>query len=374
MRIAQRRTVGFNLAFLDIMACGLGAIILLFMLVKEHADAPNAELESLQADLSAAHDELRELEDAARELTARTETLRRDLQSELADAAQSNAAAGDAAAEIIELAKEIARLEREKAEQQPGDADAETAAGGDEKEHLIGLRVKPDRNRFAVILLNSSATMVDEKQEVFSQFIIDGASGAAKHDTPKWKRALATVRWIIARMPEGKRYMIIHYNEDAHFLIENSLPGGDETAREKAHAALEELRPHGLLSNLQAALQFVTRDHPTLKPKDVTDIYVITDSLPNMKGSFAPGGKVKRCDWGKGISNGIPSQECRKNLFADAQDAFQNRTCGLWGCKPRIQVNTVLLPIEGDSGAAIEYWRWAVSTNGIMVNPDKSWP
>ncbi|MGR3913155.1 MAG: hypothetical protein OD918_01280 [Gammaproteobacteria bacterium] len=388
MRIAQRRAVGFNLAFLDIMACGLGAIILLFMLVKDQAKAPSAELEMLQADLSAMRDEARELEDAARALTARIKTLRRDLQGELAGAAESNAAAGDAAGEIIKLAKEIARLEREKARQQQrlGDAGAKTAAGGDEKEHLIGLGVKPDRNRFAVILLNSSATMVDENLAGVTQYVIDGVTGVAKHDTPKWKRALAAVRWIIARIPKGKRYMIVHYNENAHFLNENWRRGGDEAAREEAHAELEALRPRGLLSNLQAALQFITRDHPTLKPEDVTDVYVITDSLPNMG---MRGGKAARCDLGhvENALTGEHSQQCRKDLFGNAKDAFR-KPRSLWKRTKPAQINVVLLPLEymplipsperklvaADQYAAYEYWQWTTDAHGTMVNPDESWP
>ncbi|RLA22020.1 MAG: VWA domain-containing protein, partial [Gammaproteobacteria bacterium] len=36
--LPRRKTEGFNLAFLDIMSCGLGAIILVFMLVKYNAE------------------------------------------------------------------------------------------------------------------------------------------------------------------------------------------------------------------------------------------------------------------------------------------------------------------------------------------------
>ena len=36
--VKRRASEGFNLAFLDIMACGLGAIVLVFMLVKKNID------------------------------------------------------------------------------------------------------------------------------------------------------------------------------------------------------------------------------------------------------------------------------------------------------------------------------------------------
>ncbi|MEO1925140.1 MAG: VWA domain-containing protein, partial [Gammaproteobacteria bacterium] len=36
--VQRKKTEGFNLAFLDIMSCGLGAIILVFMLVKHNVN------------------------------------------------------------------------------------------------------------------------------------------------------------------------------------------------------------------------------------------------------------------------------------------------------------------------------------------------
>ena len=48
----RRRAEGFNLAFLDIMSCGLVRIILVFyMLVKHNVDNASLETELLQADL-----------------------------------------------------------------------------------------------------------------------------------------------------------------------------------------------------------------------------------------------------------------------------------------------------------------------------------
>jgi hypothetical protein len=43
----HRRSEGFNLAFLDIMSCGLGAVVLVFMLVKHDAVRSASETEIL---------------------------------------------------------------------------------------------------------------------------------------------------------------------------------------------------------------------------------------------------------------------------------------------------------------------------------------
>ena len=43
----RRRSEGFNLAFLDVMSCGLGAVLLVFMLVKYNVSDSNVEANRL---------------------------------------------------------------------------------------------------------------------------------------------------------------------------------------------------------------------------------------------------------------------------------------------------------------------------------------
>ena len=47
----RRRSEGFNLAFLDIMSCGLGAMVLVFILVKYDVSDSNAEANNLIAEI-----------------------------------------------------------------------------------------------------------------------------------------------------------------------------------------------------------------------------------------------------------------------------------------------------------------------------------
>ena len=69
----HRKSEGFNLAFLDIMACGLGAVVLVLMLVKHNVgysatetDLLNEDLATLQQQEQALQDLLAELEDVSR--------------------------------------------------------------------------------------------------------------------------------------------------------------------------------------------------------------------------------------------------------------------------------------------------------------------
>ena len=65
----RRKAEGFNLALLDIMACGLGAIVLVFMVVKHNVSKPTAETGLLAADvkrLELQQEELRQSLDQVR--------------------------------------------------------------------------------------------------------------------------------------------------------------------------------------------------------------------------------------------------------------------------------------------------------------------
>ena len=59
----RKATDGFNLAFLDVMACGLGAVILIFILVDFNAftPMPTDEKEKLEQELAAAESEQQKL-------------------------------------------------------------------------------------------------------------------------------------------------------------------------------------------------------------------------------------------------------------------------------------------------------------------------
>ncbi|MEC9126112.1 MAG: VWA domain-containing protein, partial [Pseudomonadota bacterium] len=61
---------GFNLAFLDVMACGLGAVILIFILVdfKAFTPTPTEEKEKLELELAAAEQEQQKLKKSIDEL------------------------------------------------------------------------------------------------------------------------------------------------------------------------------------------------------------------------------------------------------------------------------------------------------------------
>ena len=69
--LKKRKAVdGFNLAFLDVMACGLGAVILIFILVDFDAftPEPSEEREKLEQELAASESEKEKLKKSIDEI------------------------------------------------------------------------------------------------------------------------------------------------------------------------------------------------------------------------------------------------------------------------------------------------------------------
>lgn len=341
----RRKPQGFNLAFLDIMACGLGAIILIFMLVKYHTDHPGTETFALQTELVNVQDEITSIEADNHARAAQIEKLKQTLQQKLARATQVQRQSSATAEELVRLSKEIVELEKKLAQAAAQKPDKPV---GDKitQKHLIGLRVSGAR---ILILLDNSASMAAEL--LVDILKIKVSNTATKKSAPKWQRAETIARWIVERVPDDSKYMVIHYNANAHFLTKQQWRRGDDKkARAQVYAALEKLYPDGA-TNLQAALKLVKTIDTT-----PTDIYVITDGLPT-KGA-------KRCNIFSSNSKATVSGECRLELFKSATRSFSSPA----------KINTVLLPIEGDPEAAYAYWLWSAATTGMMISPAREWP
>ncbi len=339
MRRPHRQPAGFNLAFLDIMACGLGAIILVFVLVKYHtatpvppsSPPPDAELEAITDDLATRVAAIEKLRAELRRRTAAES-------SQLTDAAQ-----------LTRLTQRAAALESQLA--QLTQSTPKTRRASNTESHLLGLRVSGAR---IIILLDSSASMAE--QRLVDIIKIKTADTAAKKAAPKWQRAVAAARWMIERVPDGSQYLLIHYNAKPEFLSAAQWHFGDDAAaRAAALKSLGEIYPHGG-TDLHAALQLIKRHA-------ATDIYLITDGLPT-RGYLSTFDRFTAC--GTLIKSATTvSGKCRAALFAAAVAAF----AGAGGV-----VNVALLPLEGDPAAAHAYWRWAAARGGTLISPSAEWP
>lgn len=348
----RRRTEGFNLTFLDVMACGLGAAILLFLIVRHHTDAGAPEDERLRSELHALRERESALEEGIGEARRRGAALDRTAEAREKEHAAAQSALDSLRREAERLRgrnEALAASVEEAGAAQSSDVVEDPAAG--EERYLLGLRVEGER---IAILLDRSASMTDEKLiDVVRRKVL---ADAEKRKGPKWSRTRRTVRWLLNRLPEGGEVAVVAFNEEAVFLGGGGWRDGrDRAAASGLFLALDDLVPTGA-TNLQAGLDALARLEPP-----PTDVYLVTDGLPTR--SEYKGFLLSGCSHRSRNVSG----ECRKALLGRTlRESARHAGRG--------KVNVILLPLEGDPEAAAEYWVWSSVTGGLLMAPAAGWP
>ncbi|MDX1434533.1 MAG: VWA domain-containing protein [Gammaproteobacteria bacterium] len=359
----RRQFSVFGLSFLDVMFCGFGSVILLVMIVNAetverreelHRDL-RGEVDRLEREVRIGEEylvELRtELESVGRTRAAlaRAAAETRDRIGEGADAlARAERAADERGARIEslestlgEMQSRVAEVERERREQ-PGERVRRFVGSGD-RQYLTGLRMGGEH---IVILVDASASMLAET--VVEVIITRNQSDARKRAARKWRRAVATVEWLVSQLPRTSRFRILAFNVAAQALPPGApaawIEAGDAAAVERAVQALEEVVPADgtSLHHAFAAVRALT-------PRP-DNLYLVTDGLPT-QGERRPPGTTS-------------SAAARARYFQSAVNALP----------AGVPVNTILLPMEGDPQAAAAFWRLAAATDGALITPSRDWP
>ena len=356
----RRGFSAFSLAFLDIMSCGFGAVVLLFLIIKHHADVKDVmpefdlsvELELLEKDIGDAKTKL----GAA---TSRASTLEADLLSkeQLAQLARDELAKARAAASTVDPAVTNAELqamkdklkrladEKENLQRQVNKQSnsVRTFVGEGNREYLTGLKLG---GRRILILLDASASMLDDT--IVNVIRRRNMDDGAKRRSWKWQQGLATVEWISARFPPNAKFQIYVFNSETQAVLPGTsgqwLDVSSAKTLNDAITALRKVVPSGGSSLINAINKM-----QGLSPLP-DNIFLITDGLPT-QGQSKP-------------RSSTVSGNQRQRLFEQALSKI-----------PRsIPINSILLPMEGDPVAAWAYWTLALYTKGAFLTPARDWP
>ena len=355
----------FSLSFIDCICCGLGAIILLFVIVNARSAVRR---DQLSRDLSSEVDrlerevlegrkgmaDLRNALEAAEEEFVRIQGTTRQIvpvieerQLEIAHYQDRTLAQKEHAnklkADLRSLEEGVKRLEAGGQEEDDYGSKVRTFAGEGHRQYLTDLTVGGGH---ILIMLDASSSMLDET--IVGIVRRRNLPEEQQRRAPKWRKALATVDWLTAQFPPQSRYQIIVFNETARFL----MPGTDaqwlKTADvQQLNGAIDRLyrlvpEKSTSLANAFAALR-------QLRPAP-ENVFLITDGLPTM-GTGNP--------WFKKVSG-----EKRLSLFNEAVKLLPDG----------VPVNVILFPLEGDPMAASAYWQLAAVTRGAYFCPSPDWP
>lgn len=348
-----RRAEVSSLAFLDIMSCGLGAVILVFMLVKHNVGDAPAEIDNLKKDISTleqARDESQQRLDEVRASLKKENVditkLRAQLATKRADKNDKNTNLASASAALDTLKESITKIKV------PKKQDLIETSQVNEEEYLLGLKIE---GRKIVILVDVSASMTNEK--LLDIITTKSSSDRAKVSAPKWIRTKRVLEWMLARLPKTSNIIVVAFNDNAKQLAGKGWMNVNSANIKAILSDANATVPQGP-TNLQKGLN-------AIKKLSATNVYVITDGLPTKGESrFTSLNPFSSCSSLIGSAKTI-SGECRKRLF---------RQTIIESGKLNAQVDVVLLPIEGDPEAAAEYWAWTSYQGGILISPASNWP
>jgi len=361
----KKRINVFSLAFLDCITCGLGAVILLFVIINAKSAARQ---ETVTSDLKA---ETTRLEEVVREGRKNLVTLRNTLEEttvqvtttqglsrrvietispqkiEQADRDKDTLAReahiNKLKTDVLSLDEELRRLRAGAKTEDDQGSSLRPFPGQGDRQYLTDLKMGGKR---ILILVDASASMLDET--ILGIIRRRNLNDQVKIDSPKWRRVVATIEWLTTRLPQTGNFQLYVFNETARPLIAGTggtwLAAGDVDRLNQTVERLRRVVPEKGTSLLNA-FDVIKAMNPA-----PDNIFLLTDSLPTM-GAAKP--------W----SNRVSSNK-RLKLFREAARRVP----------PRIPVNIILYPMEGDPMAADAYWRLAKNTRGSFFCPAKDWP
>lgn len=362
--MARKPFSTFSMAFLDVMACGLGAVILFLLII---AAQVSNKADSASEDLKAEADRLEQqvldgrknlfrlrdeqqkqpavAVDAAGEierLQKLVASLRTELEQRDADSLARKESVEQLRADIRRLAEAKERLSVV-APQQASGTRVRSFVGEGNRQYLTGMRMG---GKHVLILVDASASML---ARTFVNVVRYRAmDDERKRQAPKWRQVVSAVDWLATQLPPGTRFQIYVFNEQGHSVLEGTDGTWLETREAELDRAVEALRR--VVPEKGTSLVNAFAAAGNLKPAP-DNIYLLTDGLPT-QGREPPPAPTQV----------TPNQ--RANFFNQSLPKIPGRA----------PINVMLFPMDGDPLAAGFYWQLAMRSRGSFITPSRDWP
>jgi hypothetical protein len=363
--MARRKTEVFSLSFLDVIACGFGAVVLFYTILSAQAGVQRQQRnDDLQAEVDRLEEQALEgyknlvvlrnslestneavpAEGLAARITEETERLRQ----QLAEAEQDTLSKRETIERLKQDLKSLEEGTRRLSAGTPDPGQPGTRikgfVGSGDRQYLTGLKVGGER---ILILVDVSASMMDDS--VVNVIRLRNMPESRRMAAEKWRRTVATVDWITSQLPAKARFQAYAFNTKARALVPGS--DGEWLSAGDAKALSEALRQlHRTVPQDGTSLENVFTAAMALAPRP-DNIILVTDGLPTQGAS--PPAVRKTVDG-----------EARLKLFEKAIDKLP----------AGVPVNVILLPMEGDPFAPGAYWALTRRTNGSLLSTARDWP
>lgn len=355
----------YSLSFLDVMSCGFGAVILIFIVIHHSTEVTSqnlsvelmAQVKKIELEVESDQEKVVELRSTVKQADdqivvteiqiAQLIKIIKEIQLEIAEL-ESNET--DNESSIEKLKDDLKKLEQETGKLK-GSLDAnelagrsvQTFTGEGDRQYLTGIKMGGEH---ILILLDASASMLDET--IVNVIRRRNLPDEEKILSEKWQRAIRIVQWLTANIPHTGFFQLYTFNTQATPTTSNSSGKWLELAKgtilKAAVESLQEVVPAGGTSLYNA---FAVINQLSPQPDNV---YLITDSLPT-QGESPP----------------------RRTTVAGKQrEAYFNESLDL--LPVGLPVNVILLPMDGDPLAAPNFWYLAQISAGSFLSPSDDWP
>jgi Mg-chelatase subunit ChlD len=367
MRMARRQFNVFNLSFLDVMSCGLGAVVLFFMVINAQVAtrASKANVE-LQAETNRLEEEVldgrkkmvrvrtvleseRRKKLSAEDEQARLEETLAMLREQMTELDERSLAREDS---VEDLQADIERLEaaKQRLSSKSSDPTPQTGrrvrsfTGDGNRQYLTGMKMGGNR---ILILVDASSSMLARTYVNVIRF--RSMPEGRRIRAPKWQQTVRTVDWLTTQIVPGTRFQIYTFNEIAESVVDGTtgqwLEVQDGSELTEAIKSLRTTVP-GKGTSLYNAFRAASELDPA-----PDNIYLLTDGLPT-QGKSPPG------------KTASVRPDKRRDFFERAIRELPRR----------VPVNVLLYPMDGDPAAPGLMWGLALSTRGSLLTPARDWP
>jgi len=361
----RRKLNVFSLSFIDCICCGLGAIILLFVVVNaKSAVRRDAVTADLRAEVSRLKNqvldgkknriearntllqtkaELVTIQGRSREAIEMIHEKKIELSDRDKETLATKAHTNRLKTDLKSLEEELRRLKAGAKSRDELGSGLHPFPGHGDRQYLTGLKMGGKR---IFILVDASASMLD--QTIVGIIRRRNLKNTQKLRASKWRQVVKTIDWLLSQLPPTSKFQIYTFNETALPLVQETkgvwLDAGDVEQLSLAADSMHRLVPEKGTSLLNAFKAI-----GEMKPSP-DNIFLLSDSLPTYGSSKPRQARV--------------SSRKRLRLFNEA----------IRRLPARVPVNIILYPMEGDPLAADAYWRLAKKTKGAFLCPSINWP
>ena len=362
----KRRSLNvFSLSFIDCICCGLGAIILLFVIANARSTSQRqqvardlgAEVDRIEKEVLEGQKRLAQARNSIEKIereTVKTQGLSREVIKTMEQKAievalyeNETLAAKDhinrLKADLRSLEQGLSRLEGGGPSSEDFGSKLRPFPGQGDRQYLTGLKMG---GKHVFILVDVSASMLDDT--IVGIIRRRNLPESVRLASGKWRQVVSSVDWLSTQLPLSARFQVYFFNERAIPAIPGTenrwLDTGDVKQLDEVVRRMKQTIPEKGTS-LHRAFEVLRLMDPA-----PDNIFLLTDGLPTI-GTDKP--------W-----SGRVSGEARLRLFDEAIRLLPSR----------VPVNIILYPMEGDPAAASAFWRLATFTKGSFICPSRDWP